>query len=190
LEDIDVKIGRVYWHPGETRQMAEDEYVFCPVCGEHLEVKTIDRRSRKACVACGFIHFKNPSPTVSLVIIEDHKILLGKRASHPGQGTWATPSGYIEFSEDFLTTAIREAKEETCLDVEIVEILEVTDSFFPPYQHFLNIYVQVKINGGEVSASDDLVELEWFPLHEPLPEMAFQEDIDLIESLKTRDATQ
>jgi len=169
--------------------MVEDEYIFCPMCGEHLEGKTIDGRARKACAACGFIHFKNPSPTVSLVIIKDHKILLGKRSSSPGQDAWATPSGYIEFSEDFLTTAIREAKEETCLDVEIVEVLAVTDSFFPPREHFLNVYVQAKISGGEIHAGDDLLELKWFSLHEPLPEMAFQEDIDLIEYLKDRDAT-
>ena len=42
-----------------------------------------------------------------------------RRANEPGKGKWATPSGYIEFEDDYLSTAAREAKEETGLDVEL-----------------------------------------------------------------------
>ena len=90
----------------------------------------------------------------------------------------------IEFDEDFLTTAIREAKEETGLDVEIVSILNVTDSFFPPEQHFLNIYLLTQVVGGQLQSGDDMGELCWFPLSGPLPEMAFQEDIDLLQTYR------
>lgn len=68
----------------------------------------------------------------------DGKILLLKRASqdsfHPN--TWCLPSGHIEEGEDYKTTAIRELKEETCLEcanengyeVNLVKKVEISES--------------------------------------------------------------
>lgn len=179
-----MNIRQVYWHNEDHDGMGEDSFVFCPQCGGHLVDEIVDHRRRKVCPRCGFIHFRNPAPTVSLVILQGDQVLLGKRPGTPGEVRWATPSGYIEFDEDFLTTAIREAKEETGLDVEIVSILNVTDSFFPPDQHFLNIYLLTRVADGQLQSGDDMGELRWFPLSGPLPEMAFQEDIDLLNSYK------
>jgi 8-oxo-dGTP diphosphatase len=179
-----MKIWKPYIHINEHVHMAKDDYKYCPICGEMLVEKLIDDHTRQTCPGCGFIHFRNPAPTVSLLIIDGNQVLLGKRSKLPKKDKWATPSGYIEFNEDFLTTAIREAKEETNLDIEVVEILEVTDSFFPPEQHFLNIYFLAHVIGGRLQAGDDMDELHWFPLAGPLPEMAFEEDVDLIEHFR------
>lgn len=177
-------IHQIYWHDGEHFQMSPDRFSYCPICGEGLVQEIIDRYPRKACLHCGFVHFRNPSPTVSLLIVEGDQVLLGKRAEQPGEDRWATPSGYIEFDEDFLSTAVREAKEETGLEVEIAAILNVTDSFFPPDQHFINVYLLAHPSGGQLQAGDDVGELRWFPLLGPLPEMFFKEDIDLIERFR------
>jgi 8-oxo-dGTP diphosphatase len=119
-----------------------------------------------------------------MILKADH-ILLGRRSEHPGKGQWATPSGYIEFDEDFLTTGVREAKEETGLEVEIVSILNVTDSFFPPKHHFLNVYLLAHVVSGQLRAGDDMESLQWFPVCGPFPDMAFPEDIDLIEYFRS-----
>jgi len=37
--------------------------------------------------------------------------------------------------------------------------------------------------GGALAAGDDLAAVEWFPLSGPLPEMAFQEDVDVLRRL-------
>ena len=161
-------------------QPAPGEYRTCPHCRVELVVSEIDHRLRAACPKCGFIHFRNPSPTVSLVIVKEDQVLLGKRGGEPGPGKWATPSGYIEYEDDFLTTGIREAKEETGLDVEIDSILNVTSSFISPAYHFLNIYLLARVVGGELSAGDDLGTAAWFPLAGPYPELAFQEDADIL----------
>jgi 8-oxo-dGTP diphosphatase len=108
-------------------------------------------------------------------------VLLGKRGGNPGKGTWSLPSGYIDYQEDFLTTAIRETKEETGLDVEVCSIINVVSSFVSPSYHFLGIYVVARVLGGELAAGDDLEAVEWFPLAGPLPEMGFQEDVGIIE---------
>jgi len=180
MEESVMKIRQVYWHIDESENIGGDNFKYCPLCGELLVEKNLDNRARQTCPGCGFIHFRNPSPTVSLLIIDGNNVLLGKRSQFPRADRWATPSGYIEFDEDFLTTATREAKEETNLDIEIIEILDVTDSFFPPQHHFLNIYILAGVIGGQLQANDDMAELRWFPLDGPLPEMAFEEDINLI----------
>ena len=109
---------------------------------------------------------------------------MGKRSGEPGKGKWALPSGYIEFEDDFLTAAIREVKEETGLEIEVVSILNVQSAFLPPDYHFLSIYLLAEVIGGNVSSSDDLEEVSWFSLSEDLPEMAFTPDVDLIQMFR------
>ncbi len=157
------------------------EFQFCPYCGKPLLMVDTGGKQRPSCSSCGFIHFRNPSPTVSLLIVDGRKVLLGKRGRPPGKGTWSLPSGYIEYEEDFLTTAIREAKEETGLEVEVESVINVVSSFVTPAFHFLGVYVVARVVGGELVAGDDLEAAEWFSVRGPLPEMGFEEDVHSIE---------
>jgi 8-oxo-dGTP diphosphatase len=114
------------------------------------------------------------------VIVDGERVLLGQRRADPGVGQWAIPSGYVEYKQDFLTTAVREAKEETGLDVTATSIVNVVSSFLSPRYHFLAVYVVVRVVGGTPAAGDDLADVAWFSLAGPLPEMAFQEDVDVL----------
>jgi ADP-ribose pyrophosphatase YjhB (NUDIX family) len=116
--------------------------------------------------------------------VDGDRVLLGRRGGKPGKGTWSFPSGYIDYEEAYLDTAIRETKEETGLDVEICSIINVVSSFVSPRFHFLGIYVLARVLGGVLEAGDDLEAVAWFPLAGPLPEMGFQEDIAIIEMYK------
>lgn len=55
--------------------------------------------------------------TTSIYIVFDNKVLLHK---HKKLGIWLPPGGHIELDEDPNEAALREAKEETGLDVELV----------------------------------------------------------------------
>ena len=158
-----------------------DTFKYCPLCGTPFDYKQVAQKTRPLCPSCGYVFYRNPSPTVSVLVTDRKKILLGKRAGEPGKGKWALPSGYIEFEDDFLTTAIREVKEETGLEIEIVSILNVQSAFLPGDYHFLNIYLLAEKIGGKISPSDDLEDAGWFSFFEPLPEMAFPPDVDLIQ---------
>jgi 8-oxo-dGTP diphosphatase len=158
---------------------------YCPACRAELILQEHGHRLRPTCPACGFVQFMNPAPAVSVVIVQEGKVLLGKRTGPPGSGKWAIPSGYIEYEDDFLTTGIREAKEETGLDVEIQSILRVVSSFLSPRFHFVAIYLLARVVGGELIAGDDLEAVAWYPLSGPWPELAFQEDVDVIERYAT-----
>jgi ADP-ribose pyrophosphatase YjhB (NUDIX family) len=158
-----------------------EAYKYCPRCRSGLDMKMIGQKLRPVCPACGFIRFQNPAPTVSVLIVDGDRVLLGKRLEEPGAGLWALPSGYIEFDDDFLTAAIREAREETGLEVEISAILDVESAFLPPDRHYLTVFLLAYVTGGVLAASDDLEQVAWFPLTGPLPAMAFPPDTDLIQ---------
>lgn len=155
-------------------------FVYCPFCGERLDAVELAGRSRPACTGCGFVQHRNPAPTVSVLIVDGDRVLLGKRAGDPGKGTWSLPSGYIEYEDDYLVTAIREAREETGLDVEVSSLINVVSSFVSPRYHFLGVYVAARVVGGELRSGDDLEAVGWYPLSGPLPEMGFEEDVEII----------
>ena len=158
-----------------------DPFKYCPLCGTQFEHKQIAQKTRPSCPSCGFIFYQNPFPTVSVLVFNENQVLLEKRAREPGKNKWALPSGYIEFEEDFLSTAIREVKEETGLEIEILSILNVQSAFLPPAYHFLSIFLLAQEIGGNLSPGDDVEDVKWFSFAEPLPEMAFEPDENLIQ---------
>ena len=154
---------------------------YCPSCAAELTLREVGGRKRSACPGCGFVQFRNTAPTDSVLVVDGDRVLLGKRGGDPGKGTWSLPSGYVDYEEDFLTTAIRETREETGLYVEVCSIINLVSSFVSPGFHFLGIYVVARVLGGELVAGDDLEAVEWFPMAGPLPEMGFEEDTGIIE---------
>ena len=175
-----LRVKQVFEHYQRQGQLA-GEFKLCPFCGTPLLVAESGHKLRPTCPSCGFVQRRNPAPTVSILAVDGDRVLLGKRGGHPGKGTWSLPSGYIEYEDDFLTAAIREAKEETGLDVEVCSVINVVSSFVSPRFHFLGVYVVARVVGGELVAGDDLEAVEWFPVKGPLPEMGFEEDVGIIE---------
>jgi 8-oxo-dGTP diphosphatase len=162
---------------------ASGRFRYCPFCQTPLNLLEIGHRQRPACPACGFTQYRNPAPTISVLVVDGDRVLLGQRRGPPGKGRWALPSGYVEWQDDFLTTGIQEVQEETGLDVEIVSILNVVSSFLSPRWHFLSIYLLARIAGGELAAGDDLAKVAWFPASGPWPETAFEEDVAMLEMM-------
>ncbi len=68
-----------------------------------------------------FKPYRNPFPTVDIIIEVDESIVLIYRRNYP-KG-WALPGGFVEYGETLEETAIREAKEETGLDIKIKYLL-------------------------------------------------------------------
>jgi len=165
---------------------AETEYKekYCIVCGNQYIDEEKSGRLRKICKYCGYIHYRNPSPAVSVLVMEDDQVLLCKRSQGNFQGgKWCLPCGYIEYDEDFLTAAIREVKEETGLDIKILSILSVVSNFFEPELHAIVVVLLAQYTGGEIIAGDYVEndEIAWFSIHDGLPEMAFEGDTHIIE---------
>lgn len=161
-------------------------FKFCPTCQTKLVLVERGGETRPACPNCGFVQFRNPFPAVAVIVEKNGLILLGRRAGRFEIGKWALPGGFIEWEDDFLTAAIREVKEETNLNVEIVSIVDVISNFFMPELHALAIVLVAKIIDGEANAGDDLDALQWVKPSGPLPEMAFDGDVQAIRMFATQ----
>jgi ADP-ribose pyrophosphatase YjhB (NUDIX family) len=78
----------------------------------------------------------------------------------------------VELGETLTQTVIREAKEETCLDVSNPTLLDVVDNIdldakSKVMYHFVIADYFVTVNGPcEPSAASDAAELQWVPLNE------------------------
>jgi len=154
---------------------------YCPQCGKKFDLVPLEKGYRLECKSCRFIFYKNPYPGV-VVLINDHgKILIGKRAKNVFEGgKWSLPGGFIEFEEDFLSAAHREILEETGLSIKITSILNVVSNFFSPELHTIVIVLLAEKTNGEPTPGDDIEELGWFALSDPLPDLAFEADRDII----------
>ena len=70
--------------------------------------------------------YKIPSLTADIFIFDDEfNFILIKRGNDPYKDCWALPGGFVEYGESVETAAIREAKEETSIDVELVNLVNV-----------------------------------------------------------------
>jgi 8-oxo-dGTP diphosphatase len=157
------------------------QYKYCPVCARELVLQERAGKQRPICPNCDFVNYRNPVPGVVVVVEKEGCVLLGRRRGGNQEGKWCLPQGYIEFEEDFLTAAIREVKEETGLDVEIQLILNVVSNLLSANFHTLAVVMLARVIGGNLCAGDDLEMLTWIPKSEPLPEMAFEADKQIIE---------
>jgi 8-oxo-dGTP diphosphatase len=63
--------------------------------------------------------YRNPVPTVDIIIELNDRIVLIERRNEPYG--WALPGGFVDYGETVETAAIREAAEETCLNVRLLE---------------------------------------------------------------------
>jgi mutator protein MutT len=114
---------------------------------------------------------KQPIIGVGAVIIKDGKILLEKRKNEPGKGKWSIPGGLVELGESVEQTVIREVKEETGLEVEKPEHIDVVDNVIRDENgevkyHFVIIDYFVKLKGGTMKAMSDAEELRWVTFDE------------------------
>ena len=112
------------------------------------------------------IYPEQPLVGVGAIIIARGKILLEKRKYEPGRGQWSIPGGLVELGESVEQTAIREVKEETGLEVEKPEHIDVVDNIDLDEEgkvkyHFIIIDYLVKLKGGSLEASSDAAELRW-----------------------------
>ncbi len=111
--------------------------------------------------------YRNPVPTVDLIIESAGGIVLVRRANPPLG--WALPGGFVDYGETLEAAACREAAEETGLAVELLRQFHTySDPSRDPRQHTIST-VFIARAAGAPRGGDDAAEARVFPL-EALPE--------------------
>lgn len=157
--------------------------IFCAQCGNRLEPRTIEGRSRLCCPRCKSITYENPIPAAAVVVIDsDRRLLLVKRSVEPGKGLWCLPGGFMEIGETPERCALRELKEETGLDGEIERFIGIEMSRSTIHESVLVAAYIIRGWKGMMKAGDDAEEVRFFPSG-GLPEIAFQSHLRIIEKI-------
>jgi 8-oxo-dGTP diphosphatase len=126
---------------------------------------------------------QSPRVGVAVLIARDKRVLLLKRQGVHGFGTWSPPGGHLEFGESPEECAIREAKEETGLDVTDVKFKAVTNDLFEAEgKHYITLWMEGECLSGEavVNAPYEVSEVRWFAW-DHLPETLFLPFRNLLE---------
>jgi 8-oxo-dGTP diphosphatase len=97
--------------------------------------------------------YRNPVPAVDIIIEVDERIVLVERKNEPLG--WALPGGFIDEGESVEQAAIREAREETGLEIELQELLYVySNPDRDPRKHTMSVVFIAKAQGTPEAADD------------------------------------
>ena len=136
------------------------------------------------CPDCGLVVYARPAPAIcALVVDEDGRVLLGRRARDPAAGRWDILGGFMDEFEQPLDTLRRELREETGLEVEPVRFVgAVSDRYGEHGNATLNLCWTARVVSGEPQPADDVYELRWFAADElpPVDELAFPNTSSLL----------
>jgi len=131
--------------------------------------------ARTSCPQCGasISLYRNPVPTVDVVIpASENRVVLIRRRNPPSG--WALPGGFVDYGESVEQAAVREAAEETGLQVRLKALLGVySHPERDPRQHTLSVVFLAEAEDlSQLAAGDDAGRIGLFSMDE-LPELAF-----------------
>ena len=153
---------------------------YCSSCGKLNNYGLKEGLNRYFCSKCNIIHYENPKPTATLICPRGNDILLVKRAFEPAIGEWSLPGGFMELNETLEQAAIRELKEETNLDGNVVKLLGNCSHFNSIFGDILLLGIEMQIdNWSNLKVGDDASEAAFYNFNNH-PPLAFECHIKIL----------
>ena len=108
---------------------------------------------------------------VGVVIWRGDKVLLVKRGNAPRKGEWGLPGGKQNLGETIMEAAVREAREETSLDIVPLGVITAIDAITHGKNgkiefHYTIVEVAAESREGKAKAGDDATEVRWAGIDE------------------------
>ncbi|MFQ5817473.1 MAG: NUDIX hydrolase [Terriglobia bacterium] len=113
---------------------------------------------------------ERPIVGVGGVVVRAGAVLLVERASEPLKGQWSLPGGAVELGETLVEAVQRELREETGLEVKVLDIVEVFERISPPVEaaargrpryHYVLIDYLCEPVSGTARAGSDVSAVAW-----------------------------
>ena len=89
-EPVHSSMYRYLWSNGPKECLEFADYTF----EEHFG------KLRPSCPACRWIYFSDPKVAVALLVVDQGRVLLARRANDPFRGDWTLPGGFVDAGED------------------------------------------------------------------------------------------
>ncbi len=134
---------------------------------------------------------KAPVAAVGVVCLRGDDVLLVRRGQPPLEDSWSLPGGRIEWGERAADAALRELKEETGCDAELIGLIDVVDAVLSrragdetPWGHYVLIDYAARWTGGEPIPGDDARDARFFAKEEIEALGLWSETLRIIESAR------
>jgi 8-oxo-dGTP diphosphatase len=158
----------------------------CPDCGAPTSAYRAKAAEppRARCAPCDRVHYTGPRLAAGVLARVGDALLFVRRAIEPGYGLWVYPGGFVDDGESPAVAAVREAREEAGVDVDIDGLLGV-------YHHGpRNVVIVVftgRVVGGEPSAKDESLEVAlWRPQEIEPAALAFDTTREAVRDYRER----
>ena len=115
-----------------------------------------------------------PVPCVGVVCLRGGEVLLIRRGKALLKGEWSIPGGRMELGEGAAQGALRELKEETGVEAELLGLIDVVDHFHDAGQAVLIDYA-ARWTNGEPMAGDDAIEARFVAIAEAMRLLGWDE---------------
>ncbi len=106
-----------------------------------------------------------PLVGVGAVVVDGGRVLLVRRGREPLKGQWSLPGGMLELGESLAAGVVREVREETGLEVEPVELVELLDRIHREGErvryHYVIADYLCRVTGGALQAASDAEAVRW-----------------------------
>jgi 8-oxo-dGTP diphosphatase len=135
---------------------------------------------------------QSPVPAVGVVVLRGDEVLLVRRGTPPRLGQWSLPGGRIEFGETVEAAALRELKEETGVEAQLLGLIEVLDAVFTSRtsgdvtRHYVLIDFGARWLSGEPVAGDDAADARFVHHSEVAGLVEWSETVRIIEAARQR----
>jgi 8-oxo-dGTP diphosphatase len=133
----------------------------------------------------------HPIPGVGAIVVGTRGVLLARRDKAPGKGLWSIPGGGVELGETQVESVVREVREETGVDCEVLDLLSTFDLITKDtigtieFHFLLNHYLAKAITQRTQPEYPD-GEVGWFHPDSLPPDMASPRVDELIRSQRDR----
>ncbi|MEQ1619145.1 MAG: NUDIX hydrolase [Terricaulis sp.] len=131
-----------------------------------------------------------PIAAAGIVCFSGDQVLLIRRGAPPMENQWSLPGGRIEWGERASDAALRELKEETGCEAEIVSLIDVVDAVLAaraggdPWGHYVLVDYAARWLAGEPKAGDDAREARFFAPEELAALALWSETARVIETAR------